>query len=160
VIEQRGWIIFGGLGGLVTIGQAYLLLQDLINSKPYKIVDPSDVFYYTAYVGVPASLILCAFLIYFIRHRIVRYLLPLVPVIAFPIFVWSCYQILFVLFGIDFFSGSGDFTVRQSELEFANDIMHVLYLGCLGGLIAVGISVVVAKTFDRAVDRIESSTDG
>jgi hypothetical protein len=107
------------------------------------------VFYYTAFVGVPASLILCSFLIYFIRNRIVQYLLPMVPAVAFPVFVWGFYQLLFALFGIDFFSGSGDFTVRQIEMEFANDIMQVLFFGCLGGLVAVGISATVAKNFDR-----------
>lgn len=145
MIERTGWIIFSGLGGLLTIGQAYLILHALINTKPYKIVDPSYVFYYTAYVGVPASLILCCFLIYFIRNRIVQYLLPMVPVVAFPIFVWGFYQLLFALLGIDFFSGSGDFTVRQIELEFANDIMKVLFLGCLGGVVAVGISALMVK---------------
>ena len=150
MIERTGWIISSGLGGLVTIGQVYLLLHDLINSKPYKIVDPSDVFYYTAYVGVPASLILCLVLIYFLRHRIDFYLLPMLPVVAFPIFVWGSYQLLFAIFGIDFFSGSGDFSVYQIELEFANDIMHVLFLGCLGGLVTVGIGATVAKKFDRA----------
>lgn len=149
MIERVGWLIFSGLGGLVTIGQAYLLLHDLINSKPYKIVDPAAVFWYTAYVGVPASLILCSLLVYFVRHRIVRYLLPMVPVTSFPVLVWGFYQLLFVLFGIDFSSGSGDFTVRQIELEFANDIMHVLFPGCLCGLVAVGISAAVEKRFDR-----------
>jgi hypothetical protein len=43
----------------------------------------------------------------------------------------------------------GDFTVRQIEMEFANDIMQVLFFGCLGGLVAVGISATVAKNFDR-----------
>ena len=154
MIEQRGWIIFCGLGGLVTIGQAYLLLHDLINSKPYKIADPSHVFYYTAYVGVPASLVLCSFLIYFMRHRIVRHALPLVPVIAFPIFVWSCYQILFVLFGINFFSGSGDFILRQIELEFARDVMEVLFLGWLGGLVAVGISALIVRLADASAPKV------
>lgn len=87
-------------------GQAYVP-HNLIESKPYKNADPSNVFYYTAYIGVPMSAILSGLLMYFMSSRMVRNMLPMVPVIAFPILVWSIYEVIFAWSGLDFFSGLG-----------------------------------------------------
>lgn len=147
--------VYGVCGALVTIGQALLLRHDLIDGKPYKVVDPLDVFSHTLYVGVPTSLILCGFLLYLMRARIVEYLLPTVPVLAFPVFVWCSYQVLFAWSGLDFFSGSGDFTPRQNEMEFAKDIIEILIIGCLGALISAALATIMLKAIQKVFGKAE-----
>ena len=142
MIKTNRWFLCASFGALITISQALLLLHNLIDGKPYKISDPLDVFHHTTYIGIPLALILCGILTYFMVSKIESYLLPMIPVIAFPILVWSIYQAIFAWSGLDLISGSGDFSVRQSELEFANNIIQALILGCLGGLVSVGISVI------------------
>ena len=153
MIEPTRSVSYVGFAVLVAIGQAYLLLHSLVNSKPYKVVDPSNVFYYTAYVGVPVSFALCVALIYFIRLRIAGYLLPMVPALTFPIIVWTTYQLIFLVSGLDFFSGSGDFSVMQNEMAFAYDVVKVIMLACLGGLFTVGINVIITKLFAKSSTR-------
>jgi hypothetical protein len=140
-------MVFFGLGILVMLLQLYLLHHLLAESKPYKVVDPSKVYQYTCIFGLPISFLLALGLTYLIRHRMTNILLPLIPALIFPILVWTAYNILFIALGIDFFSGSGDFTVRQIELEFSHDLIEVLYLGSIGGLIATGLGFAVSKVF-------------
>lgn len=154
-------LIAVGLGIFITIGEAWILFHSLVESKPYKIVDPSGVFHSTAYYGLPVSLILSWIAAYFMRTRIVSYLLSLIPIVVFPLFVWIFYQALFLFLGLDLFAGSGDFTNRQLELEFAQDVIQALMMGLFGGLISVAISAIVMRpvhpskyTLDELVEKI------
>lgn len=145
MINRNRQLLFAGLGSFVTVCQAYILLHDLIEGKPYKVVDPANVFFDTACIGVPVSLLLCGSLLYFMLSRIDDYLLPMVPVLSFPIFMWIVYQTIFLYSGVEIFSGSGDFSPRDNELEFAHDVVQVLLIGCVGGLLSVGIGAVIVK---------------
>lgn len=145
--KVKRWMVFFGLGTLLAIGQSYLLYHNLAESKPYKIVDPSHVYQFTCMFGLPVAILLALGLTYLIRHRIESFLLPFVPALLFPVLVWTIYNVFFLALGIDLFSGSGNFSVRQIELEFSHDLIEVLYLGSIGGFTSIVLGIVISKIF-------------
>lgn len=143
--QENDWRLPALLGASAMCLQVYLLYHALVKSKPFKVVNHEYLFYYTARIALPLGFSITLLLTYYLRDRVTGYLVLMIPVLTFPVLVWTIYQIIFFLLGVDVFAGSGDFTVRNGELEFAYVVVTALYLGSCLGITATFIMALVGR---------------